>query len=192
MHDTHESRELREEGMLDFSSGDSNQEQGPGLRTEVALQQADPSSLSDEQTKAEGPSVPRQSPWLLLLFVLLTGGIYEAFWYRKVARFLNGLEGRKKFGSLSFVFLLVGYSCYFLLSMVKGSNESLGIQSEGIQMLSGTLWMTMTGFVILVSLRMAESLRNWHERENRPFRCNHLLTVFLNIFYLQHKLNRLP
>lgn len=190
MHDTNESRELREEGLLDFPSGDPMQDSG--MLVEAALQPVDPSDLPDEEAKAEGPSVPRQSPWLLLLFVLLTGGIYEAFWYRKVARFLNRLEGRKKFGSLSFVFLLVGYSCYFLLSMVKGSNESLGIQSEGIQMLSGTLWMTMTGFVILISLRMAETLRIWHERENRPFRCNRLLTVFLNIFYLQHKINRLP
>lgn len=158
---------------------------------EISPQETGPSGLSDNSGLAEGPGVSRQSPWLLLLLVLLTGGIYEAFWYRKAARFLNELEGRKKFGSLSFVFLLVGYSFYFLLSMVKGSNESLGIEMEGLKMLSGTLWLTMTSFVILVSLRMAETLRAWYERESLPFRCNQFLTVLLNVFYIQHKINRL-
>lgn len=149
------------------------------------------SLFSPEIEPGSSPEIPKQSLWMLAILIFVTGGIYEAFWYRKVARSLNVLEGRKKFSPVPFWFFLVGYSIYFLLSMVKGSNESLGIDTEGVKTLSGVIWLTMTSFIILVCFRIMDTLKAWHGRENRVFASNRLYTLILNVFYVQHKLNRM-
>lgn len=148
------------------------------------------SSPQDEVQELQ-PSVPKQSLWMLILLILITGGIYEAFWYRKAARALNALEGRKKFGKAPFLFFLVAYSVYFLLSMVKGSYQTMGIDTSGVQMISGVLWLTTTSFLIMVCFRMMDTLKAWHEGEGLPFSSSRLYTVILNVFYVQNKMNRM-
>lgn len=150
-----------------------------------------PSTTTEGQTDGTGLPVPKRSIFVLLFLILITAGIYEAFWYKKVSRFLNGLSVEKRFGPEPFWVFLVGNITGLWLSFMEGWYEVAGKSIDLINLASGAIWLVMTIVLLVMCFRMIACLREYHEGWGEEFKSNRFFTVIFNAFYVQYKLNRM-
>lgn len=135
--------------------------------------------------------VPRRSIFVLFFFIVITAGIYEAFWYKKVSRYLNGLSMEKVFGPEPFWVLLIGNASGLWLSFMEGWYEGVGKNADIIDLASGVIWLVTTIILLVMCFRMIAFLREYHEGTGSEFKSNWFFTLIFNVFYVQYKLNRM-
>lgn len=135
------------------------------------------------QTQDE-PPVKKAPVILVLILALLTLGLYVPFWFLARREQLNALNSERKLGSKGmfvFVLLLLLVSTFYSFSTddaVAGFGTMLGY-------LCGI-------YLLLQTFRVRKILKdhfNAHLGRNIYF--SWLTTLFLNIYYLQYKINRL-
>jgi len=146
-------------------------------------------------------SIKKTPVILTIIFTVITGGIYYPCWFLTRRASLNSLTTPEKLGKGIFIFTIVIFSISLLLSFVIGFFEGIGEELEDIEFLATAKMLDtidqiislVAGIALLVQCfkvkRMLQQHFNQHLGLNLPF--SGVATFFLQIFYLQYKINRL-
>jgi hypothetical protein len=124
---------------------------------------------------------------LLILLTVVTFGIYIPIWFLKRRKAVNNLQSKKKLGCTLFIFTIV-VQCtallYFFISLTGELPEMSQDTRRGIDAL----------ITIPLLLQSFKVRRIFHDHFSVYFKggphLSGLATWFLQIFYLQHKINK--
>ena len=137
---------------------------------------------SDDGTRKHGRSVyagENRSVALLVLFTLLSCGLYPAIWYVRRQRFLDDLDSNAKLGAGLAWGGIIASAIAFVIAVVVPPNTPLQGLSVG------------SGIVSLVqAFRVAHILRSNFARTGRLIEVSGVPTFFFGVFYLQYVINR--
>jgi len=138
---------------------------------------------------------------LVVIFTVITAGIYCPCWFLTRRASLNSLKAREKLGNGVFIFAIVVFSVSLLLSFISGGLEGLGeahndmefiAMSKGVDAVAGMISL-VAGIPLLVQCfkvrRMLREHFTEHLGRHVPF--SGVALFFFQIFYLQYKINQL-
>ena len=125
----------------------------------------------------------------MLLLNLITGGIYKIIWIYSRIFYFNNLKSRLKLNLKMIKFtILVFFSSIFLLIIFfivpEEYSAFISITAQVLAILSTFLLLQLSFAIRFILLE--------HYGKNTPIKISAVLTLFLNVFYLQYKINRLP
>jgi hypothetical protein len=118
----------------------------------------------------------RRNVALLVLYCLLTFGIYPSVWYLRRAPFLDSLAAHKRVGALPWVSLAL----FVALIALSAAGAKEGAQL--VQVASGLV-------SLLLAFRVAAILRSDFTRSGRGIDISTLGVFFFGCLYLQHAMN---
>jgi hypothetical protein len=117
---------------------------------------------------------------------MFTCGLYMPFWYMKRRSFLESIDGSARIGQLQ-----EWYIGLWAVSMICTVVGSVG-KSKGFEMLGSLANLAAAIVVLTMAFRTKALLERYLSRMNLPERLSGLATFFLQIYYLQYRINRLP
>jgi len=146
-------------------------------------------------------TVKRTPVILIILFTVITAGIYYPAWFLTRRHAINALQSKEKLGAGVFIFGIVVFSLSLLLMMASGVFEGLYEAlhdaeylaiSKGIEAIDKIL-SAVIGITLLVQCYKVR--RILREHFNTHFGHNvywsGVMIFFFQIYYLQYKVNRL-
>jgi len=141
--------------------------------------------VSDSATAAP---LKRSSVLLVVLLSFVTAGVYTGVWYLRRRRGLNLLDSTSKLGVTGPV-LLIALSAINLVLPQDSAPETIVLLAVGLTNLAMAFrvrWMIVDHLRTRITavLPLSAGLQEQYKPSS-------LLTFFLNIFYLQYKLNEL-
>lgn len=132
--------------------------------------------------------IRRSSVFLVVLLSFATAGLYTGVWYLRRRKGLNLLDSTSKLG-------VTGPGCLIALSTINlflprdSAPETLVLLAVGVTNLAMAFrvrWMIVDHLRIRIAAVLPQS--TGLQEQYKP---SSVLTIFLNIFYLQYKLNEL-
>ena len=135
-----------------------------------------------------GVALKRSSVIAVVLLSLLTGGFYTAIWYLRRRKGLNSLDSASKLGVTGPVILLIVTTAYVVLPP-DSTAKTVALLAIGVTNLAMTFtvrWMIVDHLRTLITAVLPQSAGL--QAQYSP---SSILTFFLNIFYLQYKINEL-
>ena len=130
----------------------------------------------------------RSSVIAVVLLSLLTGGLYTGIWYLRRRKSLNSLDSASKLGVTGPAILLILTTAYLMLpaASTAGTITLLAVGVTNLAMAFTVRWMLVDHLrgVITAVLPQSSALQAQYNPSS-------VLTFFLNIFYLQYKINEL-
>jgi hypothetical protein len=147
---------------------------------------APPASVAAEAARREA-ELPRTGVALMILFTLLTLGLYVPYWFLNRRKAFNRLAPEGETVDLITFSFAALYFFAFALGLVSGLLRNV----EPVASLSGYSWVRILDFasrvfVIIISFRFKLILEAEY-----PGHLSTLGTFFLSLYYLQYKINRL-
>ena len=140
---------------------------------------------------------------MLLVIVLsfLTVAIYYPVWFLRRRAALNGLQARDKLNAGVFVVAIVLFSVGLVLMLVSGALEGLGeglgsrdllAVSKGLEGFAQFLNLVAAIALLIQCFKVRRILtEHLQARRGQPVPVSGPATFFLQIFYLQYKINRI-
>jgi len=138
--------------------------------------------------RATPAPLKRSSVFLVVLLSFVTGGVYTGIWYLRRRKGLNLLDSTSKLG-------VTGPA-----SLIMLSTANLALPADSMQEALVVLAVGLTNLVMAFRVRwmIVDHLRSriaavlpQSAGLQEQYKPSSLLTFFLNIFYLQYKLNEL-
>jgi hypothetical protein len=143
----------------------------------------------------------RTSVILVIALSFLTVAIYYPVWFLRRRRALNGLHARDKLNAGVFVVAIVLFSVGLLLMLMSGALEGFGeglgrrdllAVSKGLEGFAQFLNLVAAIALLIQCFKVRRILsEHMQARTGRPVSLSGPATFFLQIFYLQYKINRL-
>jgi len=147
------------------------------------------------------PGLERTSVILVVLLSFLTVAIYYPVWFLRRRRALNGLRARDKLNAGVFVVAIVLFSVGLLLMLVAGSLEGFGegldrrdllAVSKGLEGFAQFLNLVAAIALLIQCFKVRRMLtEHVQARTGHTVSLSGPATFFLQIFYLQYKINRI-
>jgi len=160
-----------------------------------------PTALGLAEGQSPLPGLKRTSVTLVIALSFLTVAIYYPVWFLRRRRALNGLHARDKLNAGVFVVAIVLFSVGLLLMLVSGALEGFGeglgrhdllAVSKGLEGFAQFLNLVAAIALLIQCFKVRRILtEHMQARPGRPVSLSGLATFFLQIFYLQYKINRI-
>jgi len=140
----------------------------------------------------------RRSVWLMVLFVIITFGVYYPIWFFRRRNGINRLDSPRKLAMWPLVVFAAYFVVAFLIGVMSGASEEGSFGSEAglvfrlVELAVGIL-MIVQCFVIKDIIEDHAQGPDDAPREEmfRPaVQLSGLATFFLSIFYLQYAINK--
>ena len=130
----------------------------------------------------------RSSVIAVVLLSLLTGGLYTGLWYLRRRKSLNSLDSASKLGVTRPVILLILTTAYLVLppDSTARTIAAFAVVLTNLAMAFTVRWMIIDHLRTLITAVLPQSAGL--QAQYSP---SSVLTFFLNIFYLQYKINEL-
>lgn len=132
------------------------------------------------------PELPRTSVLLMILFTLLTLGLYIPYWFLKRRRAFNHLAGEGDRVDLLTYAVAGTTASAWVLGLVSGVMEATSTPPGGLDLPLRLVDLGSRILTLILSFQIKSILEG-----NHPERLSALGTFFLSLFYLQYKINRL-
>ena len=160
-----------------------------------------PTALDLLEGQSPLPGLKRTSVILVIALSFLTVAIYYPVWFLRRRRALNGLHARDKLNAGVFVVAIVLFSVGLLLMLMSGALEGFGeglgrrdllAVSKGLEGFAQFLNLVAAIALLIQCFKVRRILsEHMQARTGRPVSLSGLATFFLQIFYLQYKINRI-
>jgi hypothetical protein len=134
---------------------------------------------------------------VMVLFIIITFGIYYVVWWFRRRPGLNRLNSPKKLAVWPLVLLTAWFAIQLGLGLVQGSRPAEEVLGTG-GMLFVTLFQFAVGILMIIQTFRVKDMIEDHampETDSGPMFVEHvqlsgLMTFFFSIFYLQWAINR--
>jgi hypothetical protein len=149
----------------------------------------------------EAPRLKRTSVAFVLMFTVITGGIYLPIWFLAKREWLNQLHSKEKLGKGIHILGIICFSIIALLSFYSDLAQGITLAEGGMDL--GTpfnyldLSTSIFSLIVIVpfiqqTLKVKKMLaEHYNDYLQKNIKFSNILTLlFLNI-YLQYKINRL-
>ncbi len=135
-----------------------------------------------------GVPLKRSSVIAVVLLSMLTGGVYTGIWYLRRRKGLNSLDSASKLGVTGPVILLILTTAYLMLPPASTAKmiALLAVGVTNLAMAFTVRWMIVDHLRGLITAVLPQS-----SALQAQYNPSSVLTFFLNIFYLQYKINEL-
>ncbi len=154
-----------------------------------------------QSSKPTEHSIKKTSVILTIIFTIITVAIYYPCWFLTRRESINALNSREKLGRGVFIFAVVMFSVSLFLSFVIGGLEGLGeglnnmefvAISKGVDAIDRIIF-TVAAITLLVQCFKVRRILRQHFNEHlgRDVPFSSVALFFLQIYYLQYKINRL-
>jgi hypothetical protein len=147
------------------------------------------------------PGLKRTSVVLVVVLSFLTVAIYYPVWFLRRRSALNGLHARDKLNAGVFVVAIVLFSAGLVLLVMSGALEGFGeglgsrdllAVSKGLEGFAQFLNLVAAIALLIQCFKVRRILmEHVQARTGQPIALSAAATFFLQIFYLQHKINRI-
>jgi len=133
------------------------------------------------------PELKKMNVLLLIFLTVITLGIYIPIWFLKRRKAINTLQSKKKLGSTVFIFNIALQSINLLYFLISLTGELPEMSREVERVIDALI-------AIPLLVQSFKVRRIFHDHFSLYFkggpRLSGLATWFLQIFYLQHKINK--
>lgn len=157
--------------------------------------------MTDQEIQTAINQDIKKTPVILtVIFTIITAGIYHPCWFLARRNQINKLYSHEKLGKGTFIFAIVVYSLLLLLSFVSGILEGMWQEfgtveylamAEDIDTIDRFLSLAVFITLLVQSFNVRRIFRNhFNEYLGNNISFSGLATFFLQIFYLQYKINR--
>jgi hypothetical protein len=156
---------------------------------------APPAALvADSEPDTHG--LKRRSLWLMLLFVIISFGLYYPIWFFRRRPGLNRLDSPTKLSTWPLWLIAAFFAVQFALAIVVGE-EPVRNGAGGVGQLMLTLFQLVVAIVMLVQCFRARDIIQDHaspppdpdSRFDLRVQLSGAMTFFFSIFYLQWAIN---
>jgi len=141
-----------------------------------------------------GPDFKKTSVLFVIVMSIITHGIYCPMWFLTRRNTINCLQFKKKLNTKPFYFAILICATSLLLSIFSGVNEWRGKMDTAIFLYDFSESLDLFVWIILLfqSLKVRRILhKHFKDHLEMNLRFSWLVTFFLQIIYLQYKMNRL-
>lgn len=134
---------------------------------------------------------------LLILFTVISGGIYIPFWFLNRKSIINKLNSEKGLNDNTFVFLGVGFVLNLILLITSSVVNKMALEMGTEEAMgSASIFQTVTIAVsvilgIIVWVQSFRVLSIFRDHFRRRVQFSGFATLLFTIFYLQYKINRI-
>ncbi len=147
----------------------------------------------------QGDSAPpheikRTSVLLVILFVIITAGIYYPAWFLTRRKALNKLNSKRKLGSGVFIVAIVLFSASLLFEFAAGGAEFV----EAVELMEtldliNDLLNSIAAIILIIQCFAVKNILSDHFslEWKAGASMSGIATFFLQLFYLQYRINRL-
>ena len=136
---------------------------------------------------------------VVVLLTFITCGVYSPIWFLQRRAFLNALDSsEKKISDGLVISALVVWSLslvitiFALITIFTGFNEGLAAPSSPLDGLDRLLSFAGGVMLLMLSFRAKNRIAQHMLRTGHHVPMSGLATFFLQIYYLQYKINQLP
>ena len=151
--------------------------------------------VADRQPETHG--LKHRSVWLMIVFVIITLGLYPLIWFFRRRPGLNRLDSPRKVPMWPLLLAAAFYAIQFVLGLVTGDEpvpDVIGPAASGAL----TLLQLFVGITMIVQcFRIREIIQDHatpppdpDQRFVEPVQLSGLMTFFFSIFYLQWAINK--
>jgi hypothetical protein len=151
--------------------------------------------VADPQPESHG--LKRRSVLVMLLFTLITFGLYHLVWWFRRRPGLNRLNSPKKLAAWPLLLYAAMFTIQFCLGLAAGIMAPEEVIGEGGRLLLGVLQIAVAIVMIIQAFRIKDMIEDHAEpeAESGPMFVDHvrlsgLMTFFFSIYYLQWAINR--
>lgn len=146
-----------------------------------------------EESKRDISSI-KQSVFKIVILTIITFYFYPPIWILKVRHTINNLNSNKKISSIIPIMFLVLAAIYLIAAFFEGGIEGISPSSAYVGYLSTLsnylFYLLIIGNIVLL-LQCFKIRRILLDHYGANLNISAWATFFLEIFYLQHKINRL-
>jgi hypothetical protein len=141
----------------------------------------------------------RRSVLLMIVFAIVTFGVYYPVWYLRRRAALNGLDSPRKLQSWPFVIVIAWFVFQFALGVVAGLEPDTQPLGAGTVLVLNLLQLAI-GILMLIQSFVTRDILEDHlagpdDHISSPLlveavKLSGVMTFFFQIFYLQYMINR--
>ena len=131
------------------------------------------------------PHLGRMNVLLLILFSIITLGIYIPIWFLVKREAINSLASTEKLGSGAPIFVLLVYVTDAMLIFVP-----LGVTEVYLDIISNLITVIGVSIVVILSFKVRHIFdEHFNLKQQRNIKLSGVATFFFTIYYLQYKIN---
>jgi len=123
---------------------------------------------------------------LMILFTLITYGIYQPIWFLKQISAINNLKSKEKLTNTPFIFVIVIYGISVLFLLIYNTTQF------NIDLIDSLINLTGAIIILVMSFKVRRIMHQYFNvvlKKNIKF--SKIYTFLFTIYYLQYKINRI-
>jgi len=151
--------------------------------------------VADREPDTHG--LKHRSVWLMIVFLVISFGVYYVIWFFRRRAGLNRLDSSRKLPMWPLLLWAAFFGVQFVLGLVAGSRplpEVIGAVGDGVL----TLFQFVVGITMIVQSFAVKDIIQDHatpppdpdQRFVEQVQLSGLMTFFFSIFYLQWAINK--